>query len=139
MMAGGAIFSVDPSGVEVGWTMAEGEGLAGLSDAIRSLRSELTTAWLAGEGERVRFRPAPIELTLQVGVTAEGSGSAGVHWWLFSLGGERSQTTAATQTLKMTLEPVLVDEQGQQVEFLIDGADVEEGTAPATSSMDDLE
>lgn len=125
--------------VWIGWMVAEGEGLVGLSDAIRSLRSELTAAWSAGEGERVRFRGAPVELTLQVGVTVAGSGSAGVKWWLVSVGGERSRETVVTQTLKLTLEPVLVDEQGQQVEFLIDDVEAEELGGPPTPSMDDLE
>jgi hypothetical protein len=119
--------------------VVEGEGLVGLSDAIVSLRSELTAAWMTGEGERVRFRAAPIELTLQVGATRKGSGSAGVKWWVVSVGGERSRETVATQTLKLVLEPVLVDEQGQQVEFLIDALESEGPGGQATPSLDDVE
>jgi hypothetical protein len=119
--------------------VVEGEGLVGLSDAIGSLRSELTAAWSAGAGERVRFRAAPVELTLQVGATKKGSGSAGVKWWVVSVGGERSRETVATQTLKLTLEPVLVDEHGQQVEFLIDAAEPEVPDGQPGASLDDVE
>jgi hypothetical protein len=119
--------------------MAEEDGLVGLSDAIGSLRAQLVAAWSAGEGERVRFRAAPVELTLQVGATKKGSGKAGVNWWVVSVGGERSRETVATQTLKLTLEPVLVDEHGQQVEFLIDAVESGEPVGQPGASLDDVE
>jgi hypothetical protein len=84
-----------------------------LAGAIAALRLELLEAWRAGAGERLRFRPAPVELTLQVAVTREGKVDAGVRWWVVSAGGEASRGSTVTQTVKLTLDPVFVDERGR--------------------------
>ena len=102
-----------------------------LSAAIGALRDELMHAvWagqfpyqLNGQQRTLRFKPAPIEVTLQVAVTVQGTAKAGVKWWLIEAGGELSREKVATQTVKLTLEPVMFDENGQQVELLIDTAD----------------
>jgi NTP-dependent ternary system trypsin peptidase co-occuring protein len=78
---------------------------------------------VGGRDQRVRFKPSPIELTLQVAVTSAGKGNAGVRWWLIELGGEVSRESVVTQTVKVSLEPVMFDEHGQPLEFLIDAAD----------------
>jgi hypothetical protein len=53
-------------------------GWLGLPGAIESLRRDLTAAWWDGRNSRVKFRVEPVELTVQVGVTRTGKGSAGV-------------------------------------------------------------
>jgi hypothetical protein len=83
-----------------------------LGDAIEALRDALVQAWWDGQKSRVRFRVEPVELTIQVGVTRTGKGAAGVKWHVLALGGERSRETAATQTLKVRLAPVVFDERG---------------------------
>lgn len=93
---------------------AEGYGVE-LSGAIEALRSALVRAWWDGQGNRVRFRVAPVELTVQVGVTRTGTGTAGIKWHVLSLGGERSKQAATTQTLVLRLEPVLFDEHGKEL------------------------
>jgi hypothetical protein len=99
------------------------KGVVPLSSAIAALRDELTKAWWDGRHRSVRFRPSPVELTLQVAVTSAGKGNAGVRWWLIELGGEVSRESVATQTVKVTLDPVMLDEHGEPLEFLIDAAD----------------
>jgi len=99
------------------------EGVVPLSAAIGALRDELTRAWWDGRDRSVRFKPAPVELTLQVAVTSAGTGRAGVKWWLIELGGEVSRQSVVTQTVKVTLEPKMFDEDGEPLEFLIDAAD----------------
>ena len=94
-----------------------------LSAAIAALRDELTRAWWDGQARTVRFKPSPVELTLQVAVTSAGKGNAGVRWWLIELGGEVSRESAVTQTVKVTLDPVMFNADGQPLEFLIDAAD----------------
>jgi hypothetical protein len=102
-----------------------------LSAAIGALRDELIHAVWAGQfpyqlnGQRrtLRFKPAPIEVSLQVAVTGTGTAKAGVKWWLIEAGGELAREKASTQTVKLTLEPVMFDEKGQQVELLIDEED----------------
>jgi hypothetical protein len=93
---------------------AEGPGVE-LSAAIEALRSALVRAWWDGSNSRVRFRVAPVELTVQVGVTRTGSGAAGIKWHVLNLGGERSKEAATTQTLVLQLTPVLFDEHGVEL------------------------
>lgn len=107
------------------------EGAVPLSAAIGALRDELMSAvWgsqfpyqLNGQPRWLRFKPAPVELTLQLSVTTTGTAKAGVKWWLIEAGGKLAREKAATQTVKLTLEPVLLDNTGAQVELLIDTAD----------------
>ncbi len=89
------------------------KGVVPLSAAIGALRDELTRAWWDGRDRSVRFEPSPVELTLQVAVTSAGSGRAGVRWWLIELGGEVSRESVVTQTVKVTLEPKMFDEDGE--------------------------
>jgi hypothetical protein len=90
-------------------------GWVGLPEAIESLREDLAAAWWDGTRRRVRFRVEPVELTVQVGVTKTGKGSAGVKWHVLALGGERSRETASMQILKLRLVPVLFDNSGNEL------------------------
>jgi hypothetical protein len=101
------------------------DGVVGLADAIGALRDELMQAWTSGQNERLRFKPRPVELTVQVAVTRAGSGRAGIRWWLVELGGEVSRGSAMTQTLKLSLDPVMYDEHGRPTDVLISGTDAE--------------
>ncbi|WP_159080558.1 trypco2 family protein [Nocardia suismassiliense] len=111
------------------------EGKASISAAIGALRDELMqSVWGAGFPYTVngvqrtlRFKPSPVELTLQVAVTNGGKVSAGVRWWLVTANGEASGQSVSTQTVKLTLEPQMFDENGHQVEVLIDADDLVAG------------
>ena len=107
------------------------KGAVPLSAAIGALRDELMySVWAAqfpyelnGKQRWLRFKPAAVELTLELAVTTKGTAKAGVKWWLIEAGGELAREKAATQTVKLSLEPVLLDENGNQLELLIDTAD----------------
>lgn len=101
------------------------KGVVGLADAIGALRDELVRAWSSSQQQRLRFKPAPVELTVQAAVTSSGTGRAGIRWWLVELGGEVSRESVMTQTLKLSLEPVMYDEQGRPRELLISDVDAE--------------
>jgi hypothetical protein len=105
---------------------------ADLPDAIEALRRDLASAWWDGQQQRVRFRVEPVELTLQVGVTRSGEGSAGIKWHVLTLGGSRKHEATTTQTLKLRLQPELFDEQGRRLpakeQFISDHDDEEPGT-----------
>jgi Trypsin-co-occurring domain 2 len=111
-------------------------GGVSVAAAIGALRAELMQAvWagqfayeLNGQPRVLRFKPAPIEVTLQVAVTSAGKGSAGVKWWLIEAGGELSRQKVATQTVKLVLDPVMFDAGGRQVEVLVDTADTAQTT-----------
>jgi hypothetical protein len=99
----------------------------GLAEAIRALRQELTEAIEAGTDAPMRFRPSPVELTLNVAVTREAGGK--IAWHVLGLSGSRSTDT--TQELKLRLEPIWRQEDGSYTaDFLI--ASVGDSTAPAT-------
>jgi hypothetical protein len=110
-----------------------------LSSVIASLRAELTRAWWDGRRGKLRFAPAPIELTLEVGVTGAATGSAGVHWWVVELGGELSRESVATQTIKLTLDPVLFDNDGKPIELFIDTDDTDEPSGASEIPLDDAD
>lgn len=99
------------------------DGAVGLADAIGALRDELIRAWSSGQQERLRFKPAPVELTVQVAVTSAGKGRAGIRWWLIELGGEMSRESVITQTLKLSLDPVMYDDQGRPTDVMISDVD----------------
>ena len=111
------------------------KGVVPLSAAIGALRDELTRAWWDGRDRSVRFKPSPVELTLQVAVTSAGTGRAGVKWWLIELGGEVSRQSVVTQTVKVTLEPKMFNEDGEPLEFLIDAADDDESASPSVGEV----
>jgi hypothetical protein len=106
------------------------EGAVPLSAAIEALRADLMHAvWagqfayeLNGQQRQLRFKPAAVELTLQVAVTLTGSVKAGVKWWLIDAGGALARDKAVTQTVKLSLQPALFDEDGGEVELLIDAS-----------------
>ena len=91
--------------------------------AIRAMRGELMAAWTDAQGQPLRFKVAPVELTLEVAVTWTGKGTAGIKWWLLQAGGEVSREKATTQTIKLTLDPVTLDAQGNVVGIFIDDED----------------
>jgi Trypsin-co-occurring domain 2 len=97
--------------------MANGE--VGLAEAIRALRQELTDAVETGKDAPMRFRPSPVELTLNVVVTKEAGGK--IAWHVLGLSGSR--TVGTTQELKVRLEPVWRQEDGSYTaDFLIASA-----------------
>ena len=109
-----------------GMLMAEDDPLPGgvpLAAAIRALRAELMAAWTDAQDKSLRFKVAPVELTLEVAVTWTGTGTAGIKWWLLEAGGEVSREKATTQTIKLTLDPVTLDAQGNVVSVFIDDED----------------
>lgn len=111
-------------------------GWVGLPEAIESLREDLAMAWWDGKQRRIRFRVEPVELTVQVGVTRSSKGSAGVKWYVLTLGGERSREAVATQTLKLRLSPVLFDDEGNvlpEEEQFISDRDADWGAADRTA------
>lgn len=78
-----------------------------LARVITDLRSELGRAVAAGEGEPLRFELGPIELevTFVVGHSEDGNGK--VSFWIVEAGTDRTNSSATTQRIKLTLAPRL--------------------------------
>jgi len=56
--------------------MADQDHVIGLAGAIDARRTELADAVSRGQGERMRFRIEPIELSMQVVVTKQADGGS---------------------------------------------------------------
>jgi hypothetical protein len=80
-----------------------------LAAVVESLRVELARALAQGEGEQVRFRLGPVELEFRVQVSGEVGAEAGVKFWVVSVGGSASRTSASTHTIRLVLHPTGVD------------------------------
>ena len=87
--------------------MGDGDGdLPSLADTIAAVRRELGSAQAAGLGQPVRFRTGPVELDFEVAVTRTGGGSAGVQVGVLTLDGKGVPAVAATQRIKVRLQPL---------------------------------
>lgn len=116
--------------------MADDKGLpggVGLAEAISALREELTQAMENAPRQGIRFKPGPVELTVQAALTKSAGAKAGVKWWLIEAGGEGSRQSVVTQTLKITLETILINSEGKVIDALVSGA---EGSAPSNPAKD---
>jgi Trypsin-co-occurring domain 2 len=76
-----------------------------LAELIGQLRSELTEAMTAGDGEDLRFFLGPVELELTVAVDREAKPGAKVRFWVVELGAETKLGSSSTQKIKLTLDP----------------------------------
>ena len=75
-----------------------------LRDVLEQLGDEIREAQAVavkdGKPEVIRLRDCTVEL----GLTWEAKGTAGVEFWVFKLGGEQSRSN--TQTITLNLDPV---------------------------------
>jgi hypothetical protein len=85
--------------------MAEAELQIPLAQAIRALRREILAAIREGEDKDLRFGLGPIELELQLAISREAGGEAGIAFWVVTIGGKGSRTSATTHTVKLVLMP----------------------------------
>ena len=81
------------------------DGLPSLADTIAAVRRELSSAQAAGLGQPVQFRTGRVELDFEVAVSRTGGGSAGVQVGVLTLDGKGALAVAATQRIKVTLQP----------------------------------
>ena len=115
------------------------KGVVGLAEAIEALRAELARAAWSSRHQYLRFKPGPVELTLEAAITSAGKGSAGIRWWLVELGGEVSHESVTTQTLKLTLDPLLFNSQGGPTELLVSDSDDPDQAGATEQGLDDVE
>jgi Trypsin-co-occurring domain 2/Coenzyme PQQ synthesis protein D (PqqD) len=81
-------------------------GLPSLADTIVAVRRELSSALTAGLGQPAQFRAGPVELDFEIAVTCTGDGQAGVHLSVLPPGAQSALAGAATQRIKVTLQPL---------------------------------
>lgn len=83
-----------------------GEDGIGLAEAIEQVRAELQRAATAGTGQLIAFKPASVELSLEVAFERKGSADTGVRVWVVSAGARGELRAAQTQKITIKLEPV---------------------------------
>ncbi|KUN01359.1 hypothetical protein AQI95_30970 [Streptomyces yokosukanensis] len=97
-----------------------------LSDMIRELRAQLTSAVADGDGQLVRFELGPVEVEATVAVTREAGADAKVRLWVVDAGASGKYAHAQTQRIKVTLAPKAVPADGSPVRpVLIAGGEVD--------------
>lgn len=106
-----------------GTELAMADVTVGLAAAIAALREELLAAMGEGENAAMKFRLAPVELSMQVAVSKDAGGKIG--WHVIGLGG--SYSSATTQTLALRLEPVWKQDDGS---YTPDGTIADQSAQP---------
>ncbi len=91
---------------------------AGLSDAIASIRYELTRAMASGEGEDIHFRLGPVELEFELEARRDAGATAGVRFWVISAAAKGDLSSGSVHRIKLTLQPVMTG--GADVEVAAD-------------------
>ena len=87
-----------------GKTPPEGT-VAGLADAVKALRSELSDAMAAGQGEPLQFEVGTVTMAFAVEVTADAEAKGGVRFWVVELGSAGSVGRHATHTVTLEMTP----------------------------------
>ncbi|MGW3203242.1 trypco2 family protein [Streptomyces sp. NPDC001135] len=97
-----------------------------LSDMLRELRGQLTSAVADGDGQLVRFELGPVEVEATVAVTREAGADTKVKLWVVDAGANGKYAQAQTQRIKVTLTPKAFPADGGPVRpVLIAGGEVE--------------
>ncbi|MFI9251510.1 trypco2 family protein [Streptomyces sp. NPDC053069] len=97
-----------------------------LSDMIRELREQLTSALTGGDGQLVRFEVGPVEVEATVAVTREAGADAKVKLWVVDAGANGKYSNAQTQRIKVTLTPQTIPADGTPARpVLIAGGEVD--------------
>jgi Trypsin-co-occurring domain 2 len=98
-----------------------------LSEAIETLRSELQRAWEDGAGQRIQFGVSEMSLTISLVAAKQRDASGKVRWWVIEGGVTSGNSSQATQTLTLTLNPLVVDHAGKAAPMQIAGTQAEPG------------
>jgi len=91
----------------------------GLAAALEALREELESAWSSSQGRRVRFRASEVTLTVEAVARLDVEGSGKVRWYVLEVGGGATSGRQRSQTLTLTLTPLLYDERGRPLESML--------------------
>jgi hypothetical protein len=98
-------------------------GLFSLTDAIASLRSEISSAVTQGADEQLRFSLGDIELEFAVVARREGGGDGRVKFSILGIGAEAGASGKVgreqTQKVRIKLNAQLRSADGTQAEILV--------------------
>jgi hypothetical protein len=105
----------------------------GLANVIRALRAELEESITAGSAAKVRFKPGDVQVELKVSVEKKADGKAGVRFKVLSfvdidVGGGGSYAHEAVQTIRMSLSPIVIGQDGRPSDDQLISSDEREVT-----------
>ena len=83
----------------------------GLADVLAQLRANLAQALQEGAEQDLRFALDDVEVELQVAVTKEGIGKAGVKFWVINAEAGGKISVVTTQKIKLKMK--VVDKDGR--------------------------
>ena len=110
-----------------------------LAAAISSLREELLRVACDGRHQRLRFKPAEVELTVNAEISTGGTGRAGIRWLVLEAGAEVSRRSLSTQTVTLKFQPVLLDDQNRPVDLFISDEESPDEVPPGTASLQEYD
>lgn len=87
----------------------------GLIEVLDALRADLLEASLRGDASDLHFPIASVQVTLNVSVTREGEGTAGIKFWVLGIGGKASVAREDAHTVTINLGTP-VDNEGMAVD-----------------------
>ncbi|MEI5523614.1 trypco2 family protein [Streptomyces brasiliscabiei] len=97
-----------------------------LSDMIRELRQQLSSALADGADEMIRFEVGPVEIEATVAVSREAGADAKVRLWVVDAGANGKYAQAHTQRITVTLTPqARTADGGSPASVLIAGGEVD--------------
>ncbi|MGW6794081.1 trypco2 family protein [Streptomyces chartreusis] len=100
-----------------------GEQGVGLAEAVAALRDELMAALDEGNGSRIRFRAASVQVEFEIQVQRTAAASGGVKFWVVAGGVSGTDSRSVTHRVVLDLEPVdMPVTGGGSRELLIGGA-----------------
>lgn len=76
-----------------------------LASVLRELRRELNEAMDDADGERLRFELGPVDLSLKVAVSREGTAGAKIRFWVVEAGADGKISRESAQEIKLVLNP----------------------------------
>ena len=83
----------------------------GLTEAIASLREELTDAIEEGKDQDIQFPVGQINLEFQVGITRDVHGGGKLRFWVLELGADTGYTAQSVQKVSISLGAVTADNE----------------------------
>ena len=86
--------------------------VAGLAETIRALRSELYMAMETATGESLRFELGLVQLDMTLAITREGGVDGGLKFGVVSFSAKGEVTNATTHRLSLSLQPTVIDAEG---------------------------
>jgi hypothetical protein len=104
-----------------------------LAQVIQNLRRELKASIAAAKDETLRFRLRPVELELEVELSATAGLNGGVKFWVVNIGGKAEGTSRGRHKIKLVLEPI-----GEDIDVAAHDERAQAGASKAGAANADL-